>query len=142
MDDEELNGRFDRLEELIRGETDERRTADAGLNRGLDGLEAIVGAETAELHAADERLEGLIRTEATESREYTDLKCAQTLERISEEGVNTRRYMDVVAERLSQDIRLLAEGQGALRVEMISLGDRQERLDARQERLELRQERL
>ncbi len=50
-----------------------------------------------------DRLEALIRRESAETREYVDLKAAET-----------RRHFDVVTERLEGQIRLIADGHRAL----------------------------
>jgi hypothetical protein len=58
---------------------------------------------------------------------------------IKTEGEITRRHFDVVAEGLKAEIKVIADGHLALRVDMASLKAAQERLEGRQERLEIRQ---
>jgi peptidoglycan hydrolase CwlO-like protein len=64
----------------------------------------------------------------------TEVKAAVTAE-----GVVTRRHFDVVAEALRTDIKVIAEGHGALRQDVVDLKAGQARLETRQERLEIRQ---
>jgi len=54
---------------------------------------------------------------------------------IKGEGETTRRYFDVVAEGLRSDIRVIAEGDAALRDDVAELKVGQSRLEGRQERL-------
>src|SRR5258705_12362517 len=76
----------------------------------------------------DARFEGLEKT----------LKSEITTE-IKAEGEITRRHFDVVADGLKADIRIIAEGHDALRVDVAGLKTGQVRLEAGQVRLETRQ---
>jgi phage-related minor tail protein len=58
---------------------------------------------------------------------------------IKAEGQLTRAHFDAVAERLTSDIRLIAEGHRALQVKTDQLQLADERLEARQGHLEIRQ---
>lgn len=66
-------------------------------------------ATKAELQAAIAPLATKAETEATTLSLKTELRSD-----IREEGDRTRRHFDVVAERLREDIRLIAEGHVAL----------------------------
>lgn len=72
---------------------------------------------------------------------------------VREEGERTRRYFDIVAERLHDDIRILAEGQAhlqhrfdelrhELKTDIANLDVRVSSLDVRLENLDVRVEKL
>ena len=143
MVDAELSERFERLETVV-------RQGAAQTNERFERLETLVRQETGELRAH-------ISIQTAETREYTDLRAVELRERLdaqaaetreyvdlrtTEKATETRHHMDVVAERLTQDIRLVAEGQQAMRADVICLKDGQKQLLGRQEQLELRQQAL
>jgi hypothetical protein len=70
-----------------------------------------------------------------------ELEAFATKEELREEGRQTRRHFDVVAERLEGQIRLVAEGQVALREQMDmrfdGVGKELTQLDRRVMRLEV-----
>ncbi|MGA9750817.1 MAG: hypothetical protein WBS54_03415 [Acidobacteriota bacterium] len=61
---------------------------------------------------------------------------------IKEENQETRRHFDVVAEDLRSDIRLLAEGHGALVEKVDGLDAKVDRLDTKVDHLETRMDSL
>jgi len=105
------------------------------LNERFERLETALRQGSAQTNDRFERLEGLVKQEAAETREYVDL-------RTTEKATEPHHHMDIVAERLTQDIRLVAEGQQAMRADVICLKDGQKQLLGRQEQLELRQQAL
>ena len=98
----QVNVRLDRHEQLL-------VTHDARLKKHdarFDQHDARFDRHDARFDQYDARfdgLEALIRRESPKTRDYVDLKAAET-----------RRHFDVVAERLEGQIRLIAEGHQAL----------------------------
>ncbi|MGE3402395.1 MAG: hypothetical protein AB7K63_07385, partial [Vicinamibacterales bacterium] len=66
----------------------------------------------------------------------------ERLDGIDQRVADTRTHMDVIAEGLRDDIRLVAEGYDALRSDVTDLKAGQARLEAKFDRLELRQRAL
>jgi len=90
----------------------------------------------AEIHMTDQELDARFRSFAAEIR--ADVR-ADIKADIKAEGVVTRGHFDIVAEVLTAQIRLIADGHEALRADVAGVKTGQERLEYRQERLEMRQ---
>jgi len=80
------------------------------------------------------------RFDAVDQRfDAVDQHFEETLRAIREESAATRLHMDIVAEGLRSEIRVIADGHGVLAERMTAMESRQDRADARAERIEDRQ---
>lgn len=121
-----MDRRFDRLERLIVDRLD-------GVDQRLDGIDQRVDAIDQRLAGVDRQFEGVgQRLDGIDER----------LDGIDQRVADTRTHMDVIAEGLRDDIRLVAEGYDALRSDVTDLKAGQARLEAKFDRLELRQRAL
>ena len=58
---------------------------------------------------------------------------------VKEEGAATRRHFDIVAEAMRADVKVIAEGHGALGTSVSGLDARVDRVEERQDHVEERQ---
>lgn len=93
------------------------------LDRRLERVEQILPTLPTrdELQAAiaplvtEEKLQAAIAPLATKEELRAAIAPLATRDYVAEEGARTRRHFDVVAERMRDDIKLVAEGHAALR---------------------------
>ncbi len=130
MTDDELAGRFHGIDGRFEAVDRQFDVVD----RRFDAVDQRLDAIDQRFEAVDRRFDGVDRR-----LEAIDQRFEQVFATIREEGAVTRRHMDVIAEGLRSEIKVIAEGRGVLTDRMAAMTSRQDRADARVERLEDRQ---
>jgi hypothetical protein len=93
---------------------------DEELTRRFDGIDGQFATVDQRFDAMDQRFDHLVAF-------------------VKEEGAATRRHFDIVAEAMRADVKLIAEGHGALETSVAGLDARVERVEERQDHVEDRQ---
>ena len=154
MTDQELHERFEGLHAQVRVEIE--TTADAlrletrALGEELRAETRALGQELraemkaqgeelrAEMKAQGEELRAEMKAQGEELRAEMKTQREELVALIKDEGAQTRRHFDVVAEGIEFKFRIVAEGYDALRQDVNELKLGQARLETRIEGLDLR----
>ena len=116
MTDDDLKGRFDTID------------------RRFDAVDQRFEAVDRRFEAVDRRFDAVDQRFAAVDQRFDAVETA-----IREDGIATRRHMDIIAESLRSEIRVIAEGHAVLTDKAVTTTSRQDRTDTRVDRLEVQQ---